>query len=338
MPKISVIVPVYKVEDYLRECIDSIINQQYADFEVILVDDGSPDRCPEICDEYAAMDSRIRVVHKKNGGLSSARNAGLPYVNGDYIWFVDSDDYLKDDAFAVVSKYFEEDADIIKFGVLYRKKSGEITKEKLSYIGTADKNKMAELAQNACSTHLFTFVWRSVYRADFIKKNNLSFVDGLSFAEDSAFNSKAFLLSEKTVFADDYPYVYRDRRDGISKNIGEFFDEKIIDHFACYDRIRDESYEKYCVKKSREYYKDAGRFVLLNVFLICIIGRLYPSRNRNKYFLFRKAARSEMMRKALKRFDIKEIKSKSLDWYMFWAVKHRLYFIGHLICRFILFK
>lgn len=338
MPKISVIVPIYKVEEYLRECVDSVLGQRHADFEVILVDDGSPDGCPAICDEYAQKDSRIRVIHKENGGLSSARNAGLPHVTGDYIWFIDSDDYLTDDAFETASKYLDGDADIINFGILCRQKSGKITKEKLSYIGTADKRKMAGLVQKACSSHLFTYVWRSVYRADFIKKNNLSFVDGLSFAEDAAFNSEAFLLSEKTVFADDYPYVYRDRSDGISKNIGEFFDEKIIDHFACYDRIRDESYEKYCVEKSERYYKDAGRFVLLNVFLICIIGRIYPSANKNKYFLFRKAARTEMVRKAIKRFDIKEIKSKSLDWYMLWAVKHRLYLIGHLICRFILFK
>ena len=98
MPVISVIVPIYKVEKYLRECIDSILDQSFSDFELILVDDGSPDHCPQICDDYKQMDNRIIVIHKENGGLSSARNAGLDYVfsNSDskYITFVDSDDYV----------------------------------------------------------------------------------------------------------------------------------------------------------------------------------------------------------------------------------------------------
>ena len=91
---ISVIVPVYKVECYLHKCVDSIINQTYKNLEIILVDDGSPDNCPKICDDYAKRDSRIKVIHKKNGGLSSARNAGLDIASGNYIGFIDSDDYI----------------------------------------------------------------------------------------------------------------------------------------------------------------------------------------------------------------------------------------------------
>jgi len=94
--KVSVIVPIYKVEKYLRECIDSIINQTYTNLEIILVDDGSPDNCGAICDEYTLKDFRIRVIHKENGGLSHARNAGLDIATGDYYCFVDSDDMLPD--------------------------------------------------------------------------------------------------------------------------------------------------------------------------------------------------------------------------------------------------
>lgn len=92
---ISVVVPVYKVEDYLDECIQSLVNQTYSDLEIILVDDGSPDKCPQMCDDWARRDSRIRVIHKTNGGLSSARNAGLDVVSGDYVSFIDSDDYVE---------------------------------------------------------------------------------------------------------------------------------------------------------------------------------------------------------------------------------------------------
>jgi glycosyltransferase involved in cell wall biosynthesis len=93
-PKISIIVPIYKVEPFLRRCIDSILAQTFTDFELLLIEDGSPDHCPEICDEYAARDPRILVIHKENSGLSDARNAGLAIARGEYIGFVDSDDFI----------------------------------------------------------------------------------------------------------------------------------------------------------------------------------------------------------------------------------------------------
>ena len=99
IPLFSVIVPVYKVENVLPRCIESILNQTVTDFELILIDDGSPDRSGEICDAYAAKDSRIRVIHQKNGGVSKARNAGLDIAQGEYIVFVDSDDWVDADAY-----------------------------------------------------------------------------------------------------------------------------------------------------------------------------------------------------------------------------------------------
>ena len=96
---ISVIVPVYKVENYLRQCLDSLAAQTLDDIEIIIVDDGSPDGCPEICDEYAAKDARMKVVHKQNGGLLSARKAGVAASSGDYIGFVDGDDWVEPETF-----------------------------------------------------------------------------------------------------------------------------------------------------------------------------------------------------------------------------------------------
>ena len=97
-PLISVIVPIYNVEKYLNRCIESIVNQTYKTLEIILVDDGSPDNCPQICDEWKEKDNRIKVIHKKNGGLSDARNAGLDIAQGEYIAFVDGDDFLEENA------------------------------------------------------------------------------------------------------------------------------------------------------------------------------------------------------------------------------------------------
>ena len=107
MKKISIIVPVYKVESYLSRCIDSILAQTYQNFELILIDDGSPDCCGEICDNYAKKDDRIIIIHKPNGGLSSARNVGLDLATGDYIGFVDSDDYISINMYSDMIKLLE---------------------------------------------------------------------------------------------------------------------------------------------------------------------------------------------------------------------------------------
>ena len=95
VPCVSVIIPVYKVEEYLERCIESVLGQTLDDLEIILVDDGSPDNCPRICDQYAEKDRRVSVIHKKNGGLASARNAGMKNASGEYIFFLDSDDWLE---------------------------------------------------------------------------------------------------------------------------------------------------------------------------------------------------------------------------------------------------
>ena len=114
MPKVSVIVPVYKTEKYLTRCVESILAQTCTDLELLLIDDGSPDRCPQLCDEFAAKDSRIRVIHKVNGGVSSARNAGLDVAKGEYIAFVDSDDHIEPDMYEkMLAKAEEYDCDVV---------------------------------------------------------------------------------------------------------------------------------------------------------------------------------------------------------------------------------
>ena len=114
MHKISVIIPIYKVENYLDECVQSVIHQTYKNLEIILVDDGSPDKCPQMCDNYAKLDNRIKVIHKKNGGLSDARNAGLKQATGDFIAFVDSDDFIDTVMYEKMLEYQQEsNADIV---------------------------------------------------------------------------------------------------------------------------------------------------------------------------------------------------------------------------------
>ena len=118
--KFSIIVPVYKVEKYIRSCIESILNQKYSDFELLLINDGSPDNSGEICDEYARSDERVKVFHQKNRGVSSARNVGLENSSGEYILFVDADDILYPDALFILKKTIEtanEDIDLVQFSM-----------------------------------------------------------------------------------------------------------------------------------------------------------------------------------------------------------------------------
>lgn len=126
MPELSIIVPVYKVEKYLPKCIDSILAQTFRDFELILIDDGSPDNCGAICDEYAARDSRIKVIHQENAGVSAARNAGLDIATGTFLGFVDSDDWIEPEMYeTMIATAKEKQVDVVVCGIRYCSDGGE---------------------------------------------------------------------------------------------------------------------------------------------------------------------------------------------------------------------
>lgn len=161
-PLISIIVPVYNVEPYLRKCVDSILNQTYRNLEVILVDDGSPDGCPAICDEYAAKDDRIKVIHKANGGLSDARNAGMAVARGEYLAFVDSDDMLPPDAMEILlNTAISEQADMVIGGYSrFEDIPAAPCDLKLSVKRWTPVETMADMFRNGCSS------WARLYRRE----------------------------------------------------------------------------------------------------------------------------------------------------------------------------
>lgn len=214
MSKISIIVPVYNVEKYLSRCVDSILAQSFTDFELILVDDGSPDNCPQICDEYAVKDSRIRVIHKKNGGVSAARNSGLEIVQGEYVTFCDSDDYVTEDWLQkMYETIIKTDADCV--GIQYTKvnDNGELLskstfkikewnfsscKDNVEYI-------VNELFREDCGWELCF----NLYKASIIKKHNIKICETCSnFAEDLNFTLKYSLHCKKMINLKDYCYFY----------------------------------------------------------------------------------------------------------------------------------
>lgn len=148
--KISVIVPVYKVEKYLDRCVESIVNQTYKNLEIILVDDGSPDNCPAMCDAWAKKDERIRVIHKENGGLSSARNAGIDESTGDCIFFLDSDDYIRNDCLDVMLSRLEKDESEMCISNV------QMVDEEYSFIGTPEPKKDEIISKEKAFSRLGT--------------------------------------------------------------------------------------------------------------------------------------------------------------------------------------
>lgn len=169
---ISLIIPIYKVEKYLDECITSIVNQTYKDLEIILVDDGSPDLCPQMCDEWAKKDSRIKVVHKKNGGLSSARNAGLKAAAGEYIGFVDSDDYVDETMYEDLMRVMNlNEKTMVVSSPIIRNTDGVFTPYKVGTYDYKDGETMlfSEYMKLFLGLKMDATVWNKLYKRKFIQ-------------------------------------------------------------------------------------------------------------------------------------------------------------------------
>lgn len=182
-PKISVIVPVYKVEEYLHRCVDSILSQSFTDFELILVDDGSPDNCGKICDEYAQKDSRVRVFHKPNGGVSSARNLGLDNAKGEWITFIDSDDYVEP-GFLIIPSTIRGDLLIQNYKVLYDNgytKKTEFINEFIS------ETQILDYLGSHIVERIFRVPWAKFFKREIIVNNGIVFTEGIRIGEDTLF-------------------------------------------------------------------------------------------------------------------------------------------------------
>ena len=188
---VSVVIPIYNVELYMKKCIETIINQTYKKIEIILVDDGSTDSSGKIADDYEAKDSRIKVIHKINGGLSDARNAGMKQAKGKYICFIDSDDFVEKDMIQkMVDKisFLKTDVIVCGYYIDFEDKNGNLAERKVKRFdkeGYFDKGTV-----NQELLGMLGYAWNKIYRLDFLKNNNFYFEKGLSLMEDTEFNSR----------------------------------------------------------------------------------------------------------------------------------------------------
>lgn len=227
-PLISVIVPIYKVEAYLRPCVDSILRQTYTNMEIILVDDGSPDHCGAICDEYAAKDSRIKVIHKENGGLSDARNAGMAVSTGEYLSFVDSDDLLPSDALQVMMDIaLRENAELVIGG------HARFEEEPASEIAGSgavrlmnSEEAMADMLKNGCAS------WARLYRREI--HIDIPFPKG-EINEDEAIVLRILENCSRVAITDTVVYHYRCRPESITTT--NFSEKKLIWANHCRDNL-----------------------------------------------------------------------------------------------------
>lgn len=298
MPTISVIVPVYKVEPYIHQCIDSILAQTYTDFELILVDDGSPDNCGLICDEYAKQDDRIRVIHQENRGLSAARNAGIDVAKGEYLTFIDSDDWI-------TAHYLEKlytaaintDADIVccdyfsKQSVANDNSTGA---ERIRIISGRD----ALAARYSGDVQVRVSAWGKLYRRSILEK--LSFPEG-KIHEDQWFSTMAYYFAKKTAFLQNKLYFYRLRDDSIT---GSEFSIKRFDNIELMDQVihvfrtnndvrltklasihREKTCAQYVlIAKSKQTGQIPSQFEMSKMKALAIIYRYLPKEKFKQYF------------------------------------------------------
>ena len=201
---VSIIVPIYEVEKYLSKCIDSIINQQHKNIEIILVDDGSPDSCPKICDEYAKKDKRIKVIHKKNDGVSMARNDGIDAANGEYLVFVDADDYLANDFIVyMLSMVYNNNCEFGFSKNCYISNNQEQLNDDI-IITDSDEATSLLLSQQ-----VIVGCWNKIYKTSFLKSNNIYFSNQLFYGEGLNFIIRVANLTSKIAIGNKRVYYYR---------------------------------------------------------------------------------------------------------------------------------
>ena len=210
MPEISVIVPIYKVEPYIHRCVDSILAQTFTDFELILVDDGSPDSCGAICDEYASRDERIKVIHKNNGGLSSARNAGLRIAEGRFVLFCDSDDYVDPLWCEVLFHTINNDPEAFIVCDVNRVETEEPFFQNQSDVSTCHSTYF-QLYKKAVSA----YACNKIFDRGKIEQAGLSFDETVRFAEDVPFTSAYCKLCQYCIFIPAKLYYYYNNTESI---------------------------------------------------------------------------------------------------------------------------
>ena len=275
MAMISIIIPVYNVEKYLSRCLDTVLAQSFeGDLEIICVNDGSTDASPEILQAYAKFDQRIRIINKENGGLSSARNVGISAANGEYILFVDSDDWISTNTVEVLYKNaVENNSDVVLFG--YVKANSDLSPK--TFMGVPECQQFGVFnADSVPESMLKLFpvsVWSKFYKADFLEGNNITFYENIIY-EDVPFWAEVFTQAKAISYVNEPLYFYRENREGqITKQIGE----SVFDIIKCYEVVEN----AYKTHNLWEKYKHSIQMLMMLDFM-------------SKYYIVKPELRQEL--------------------------------------------
>lgn len=252
-PHISIIVPVYNVETYLQRCIDSILKQTFTDYELLLIDDGSNDKSGAICDEYARKVSRVKVFHKDNGGVSTARNMGLSKANGKWVYFVDSDDIVLPDALETFVSLIEPVTDFLMAGYCVSDEYGTV-------LGQPKVQRSSKLTALQALKEMYVptdfgyqgYLWCKLFKKEVIRQNNLRFVESISFNEDRVFIVEYLCCVNNVSYTTKSVYNYIQRSGSAMDTLKTGYNKKFATDFEAYvcmyERIREFTKDKELVQ------------------------------------------------------------------------------------------
>jgi len=337
MPKISVVIPVYNVEKYIRECVESVLSQTLSDIEVILVDDGSPDNSGKILDEYATKDPRVRVIHKANGGVSAARNDGLKECTGDYIYIMDSDDYLEPDALEMMyTNGIETEADVIISDHYTFKKYDEQNANHFfaKEFVTEDREIIQKIQEMVLHLGYSPYLteenkglgigapWTKLLKSSLVLDNNLqfdSYVQGIF--DDGLFALDVFEHAKKVSYIRKYSYHYRILQSSL---IHRFNTNRLEIDKKVFEKIREfqNTYNK-DAQFQRAYYAKVVQY-LVHAYGVYFFHSDYPGTTSNNYKEFISTMKSYPYDEAINKVDISKLKVKPVQRYV--VILSRMHF------------
>ena len=321
-PLISIVIPVYNVEKYLSRCIDSVINQTYKNIEIILVDDDSPDNCPKICDDYAKKDKRIKVFHKENGGVSFARNIGINESKGEWITFIDSDDWVEKDYCETMLKIAQKNnADYVCCGYnrVYNDHK-EIINGDESIKKYNNEEYLLKLL-NVQNSYGFCHM-------KLIKKQNLNkvtFDENIQVGEDALFNASLCQNLSNVIVINKPLYNYNFNSQSVVRKFDKNYVNKYLDSMISMKEYINKNYSNDKVVLQHLY-----NYVSYHVLLICV-NYCYHPLNKNKMKSLKKVCNIELFKKAIKKSNYNDMSiTRKITLF---TLKHKLYFLTALICK-----
>lgn len=323
-PAISIIIPIYNVEKYLSTCFDTILGQPFTNFELILVNDGSIDKCGEICDNYVKQDERIKVIHKKNGGLSSARNAGIEAARGKYIVFVDPDDKIAENYFISLYSIAEEkQCDAVVSGYKTIPTNNIIIPSfKLNTVMYGRDFVLS--SSNVHSKNDLCFVWRYIYKLSIIKNKNIRFNEQVFIGEDVIFNLEFLLESQRVYAIPEQLYFYTVNNPDSLMRVP--YKPKLESSLILQYKIRKQLSQKFELLKYKHYRKDMANYYINNIYKL-MINNLRNSQSTDIVQELRRIISHKMISDSVKEIGV-FYRCKNIKEYIYYlALKFKIYFI-----------